>query len=364
MMHVKSVPFATRVLAAIVLIAGAGGLAVAAPRGSYRLEPLVSDGSETSENIDLNLRNGWGLTATATSPWWVASNLQQVSTIYDGEGVARELVVEIPGSPTGIVAHTGSEFVVTDGTSSGPARFLFATLEGTVAGWNPGVPSGTSPSTEAFTVLDESDEGAVYTGLAIATTTEGDRIYVADFANGVVEAYDGAFADVELGEDAFVDPRLPAGYAPFNVQVLAGRVFVAYAKVDPATHEEQAGHGLGVIDVFDTDGNFISRVGAKGQLNAPWGMAIAPDNFGALSGDLLVGNFGDGRIVAFKMNADMTMFRPDGVLKVGNKPVVIEGLWGIAFGNGADAGPANALYFAAGPDDEEGGLFGRITVNP
>src|SRR4029077_134175 len=137
---------------------------------------------------------------------------------------------------------------------------------------------------------------------AIATTTAGDRIYVADFANGVVEAYDGSFEDVELGEDAFTDPRLTAGCAPCTVQTLAGRVFVTYAKVDPATHEEQPGKGLGFIDMFDTDGNFITRVASKGNLNAPWGLAIAPDNFGKLSGDLLVGNFGDGRIVAFKMN--------------------------------------------------------------
>jgi uncharacterized protein (TIGR03118 family) len=363
MREIAGVPFVTRVMAVIVL-AAAGSFALAAPpRTNYSVEPLVSDSSGNGETTDLNLRNGWGLTSTTTSPWWVASNVQQVSTVYDGQGITQGLVVEIPGSPTGIVANAGAGFLVTDGTNSGPARFLFATLEGTVAGWNPSVPPGTGPSTEAFTVLDESDEGAVYTGLAIATTPAGDRIYTADFANGRIEAYDATFAEVELPEGAFTDPKLPAGYAPFNVQALAGRIFVAYAKVDPVSHEEATGNGLGIIAMFDTDGRFIKRVAAHGQLNAPWGMAIAPNNFGEFSGDLLVGNFGDGRIVAFEISGDMQSFRPDGLLRdERNKPIAIDGLWGIAFGNGGNSGPANALYFAAGPNDETGGLFGRIVM--
>jgi uncharacterized protein (TIGR03118 family) len=326
----------------------------------YVVDYLVSDGEIPSEQLDLELKNGWGLAASAAGPWWVNVEEMDLAKVYSGDGVVQDLEVEVTGGPTGIVSYAGDGFIVTDGTTSGPARFLFATLSGTIAAWNPTV-GPAPPAGEAFVVLDESAEGAVYTGLAVAQTDSGARLYTADFHNATVEVYDEAFEEVELDDGAFTDPRLPAGYAPFGIQALAGKIFVAYAKVDPATGEEKAGRGLGIVDVYDTDGTFIARVGAHAALNAPWGMAIAPADFGAASGNLLVSNFGDGTIAVFKMSADMSRFMPAGVLRdTSHKPIKIDGIWGIAFGNNATAGPSNALYFAAGPEDEEHGSFGRI----
>jgi uncharacterized protein (TIGR03118 family) len=336
---------------------------VAAPRDTYQVNALVSDGSQQTESTDPNLKNAWGIAATATSPWWVSSNLQNLATIYNGAGEAQQLLVQVLGSPTGVVANPGTAFPVTDGTNTGSSIFIFATLEGRIVGWNPGVPPS-GPSTTTFVLVDRSSVGAVYTGIAAATTVAGDRLYAADFHNARIDVFDGTLTPVvEAG--AFVDPRLPAGYAPFNVQALNGRIFVAYAKVDPGTGEELAGQGLGIVDVYDTDGEFIARVGAHGQLNAPWGMAIAPAEFGKYAGSLLVGNFGDGRIQAFKMSSDMRAFSPAGVLRdETNKQIVIDGLWGIGFGNGSQSGLTSTLYFAAGPNDETAGLFGSIELTP
>ena len=332
------------------------------PRGAstdFQVDYLVSDGEIPSEHQDLDLRNGWGIAASATGPWWVNVNEMDLSKIYNGEGVVQDLNVVVTGGPTGIVNYGGDGFLVTDGTVSAPARFLFATLSGTITAWNPTV-GPAPPAGESFVVVDQTSEGAVYTGLAIADTSAGTRLYAADFANARVDVFDESFDPVTL-TNAFVDRRLPSGYAPFGIQTLAGRVFVAYAKVDPSTGDEQAGHGLGIIDMFDTDGKFLARVGAHAQLNAPWGMAIAPDNFGAASGKLLVSNFGDGTIAVFNVSADMRRFMPAGVLRdTSHRPIVIDGIWGIGFGNNAASGPSNALYFAAGPDDEEHGSFGRI----
>src|SRR5262245_6242888 len=225
----RRMDIASLTLAALLTASLAGSAVLAAPRDTYRVNALVSDGSQ-AESIDPNLKNAWGIAATATSPWWVSSNLQNVSTLYNGAGVAQQLVVQIPGSPTGIVANPGTAFPVTDGTNTGSSVFLFATLEGRIAGWNPGVPPS-GPSAQAFVIVDRAASGAVYTGVAAATTALGDRLYAADFAHARIDVFDGTLTPV-LVPGAFVDPKLPTGYAPFNVRVLNGRVFVAYAKVD------------------------------------------------------------------------------------------------------------------------------------
>lgn len=350
-------------LAALLTASLAGPAVLAAPRDVYRVHALVSDGSQQSESTNPDLKNGWGIAATATSPWWISSNLPQLAAIINGAGESQQLVVQVPGSPTGVVANPGTAFPVTDGTNTGSSIFLFATLEGRIAGWNPGVGSG-SPSTMAFVIKDNASTGAVYTGIAAATTVGGDRLYASDFHNARIDVFDGSLNPV-VNTGAFIDPKLPDGYAPFNVMVLNGRVLVAYAKVDPGTGEELKGQGLGVVDVYDTDGQLLARVATKGQLNAPWGMTIAPPEFGKVGGDLLIGNFGDGRIQAFKMSSDMRSFSPDGVLRdESNKQIVIDGLWGIGFGNGAQSGLQSTLYFAAGPQDETAGLFGSIEVAP
>jgi uncharacterized protein (TIGR03118 family) len=320
---------------------------------SYVVHNLVSDGSIPADHTDPNLVNAWGLVHSATSPWWVADNETAVSTLYNGSGTPLALVVHVPGAPTGTVFNGGTHFVVTNGAASGPARFLFASEDGTISGWNPAV-----GATQAFVGLDNSAAGASYKGLAIATTAAGDFLYAADFHNARVDVVDGTFHVVSAA-GAFVDPDLPAGYAPFGIQNLQGRIYVAYAKQDDEAADEVAGPGLGFVSAFDASGHFLGRVASGDPLNAPWGLAIAPAGFGRFSGNLLVGNFGDGRINAY----DLATLEPKGHLKHPNhRPIVIDGLWGIGFGNGVGAGPATTLFFAAGPDDETHGLFGSITA--
>jgi uncharacterized protein (TIGR03118 family) len=340
--------------------------ASAAPVGpgvpkDYQVDYLLSDGTIPSEHQDLEFRNGWGIAASSAGPWWVAVNEAEASKVVDAEGTPLALRVVVPGAPTGIVHSDGTGFVVTDGSASGPARFIFAMENGRIAGWNPNV-GPAAPQGTAYVLVDRGPVGAVYKGLALARTSSGDRLYAADFRNGRIDVFDESMNLVpRLG--AFVDPKLPAGFAPFGIQTLAGRIFVSYAKRDAAGFDEVAGPSLGVVAVFDTEGMLITEVAARGQLNAPWGMTIAPAGFGAFSGKLLVGNFGDGTILAYTMTDDMLKFTPSGVIRdASHKPIQVDGLWGIGFGNDAGAGPANALYFAAGPSDESHGTFGRITV--
>ena len=344
----------------VVVVGLAGALIVrlgaAEPGNSYRVQNLVSDGSVATANPpDPLLVNGWGIAASATSPWWVSAADSNVSTIYNATGVRSSLVVQVPGGPTGIVSYGGNGFVVSGGTASGAARFMWATEDGTIAAWSPAV----APNTVSHQMVPNAlapAHGASYKGLALAPTTSGDFLYAADFHNNHVDVFDSAFHAVTL-PGGFVDPHLPVGFAPFGIQRIGANIVVSYAKQDEEAEDEVAGDGLGFVSAFNVDGSFIARVASRGALNAPWGMALAPSNFGRFSGDLLVGNFGNGRINAF----DPVTFEPKGHLKMPNgKAVVIDGLWGIGFGNGANAGPTNVLYFAAGPNDEQNGLFGRI----
>jgi uncharacterized protein (TIGR03118 family) len=337
--------------------------AAGAPRDTFQVQDLTSSVAEPGIDQDTNLVNGWGLAASPVGPWWVSSNELRLAAILGANGQPGPMTIEIPGAPTGVVFNGGEEFVITDGVTSAPARFLFATEDGVIAGWSSRLPTA-SPGSQAQIALDNGSEGAVYKGIAIATTERGDRLYAADFAHGRVDVFDGGFRRVrEPG--AFEDVRVPEGFGPFNVQTLNGRVFVAYAKRDPATDDEVRGAGLGFVDVYDTEGRMIGRVATRGALDAPWGLAIAPPGFGDLAGHLLVGNFGDGKILAYRMTDDMHRFTPAGVLRdAARKPIVIDGLWGIAFGNGHLAGPPDVLFFAAGPHDEEFGMFGSVSTVP
>jgi uncharacterized protein (TIGR03118 family) len=349
----------TRALLAVVLIgtlAFAGSTATAANTNVYTVHNLVSDGAVTADRTDPNLVNGWGLTSGPMTPWWVADNGTDRSTLYRGDGTIVPLVVSVDGGPTGAVFNNTPDFVVTDGTSSGAARFIFASEDGKIRGWNPIVPAS---STVAQVGADRSGVGAIYKGLTLASTAAGNFLYAADFHNARVDMFDGTF-QVVTPAGAFVDPGIPAGYAPFGIQNLGGRIFVTYAKQDAAAEDEIAGQGRGFVSVFSTSGDFLERVATHGQLNAPWGLAFAPAGFGKFSGDLLVGNFGNGRINAYEPQPDGT-FELVGPLRGHNhRPLAIDGLWGIGFGNGNAAGPTTTLFFAAGPDDEEHGLFGKI----
>ena len=329
-----------------------------APSPFYAQHNLVSDGAVPADLVDAALVNAWGLVASATSPWWIADNGTGLSTLYNGNtGAKLGLTVSVAGAPTGIVFNGGSGFVVTSGAASGPARFIFATEQGTVLGWNP-----TVAATQAVVAVDNSAGGAVYKGLAIASTVAGDRLYAANFHAGTVDVFDAGFHPVSAG---FSDAALPPGYAPFGIRNLGGAIYVTYALQDADRRDDVAGVGHGFVNAFDTDGRLLRRVASRGRLNSPWGLALAPADFGQFSGNLLVGNFGDGHINAF----DLARFAGNGELQprgqlhaADGPPIAIDGLWALAFGNGASAGPTNALFFTAGPFDEAHGLFGKLVV--
>jgi uncharacterized protein (TIGR03118 family) len=344
--------------AAVVLVAvAASALASAtsaADRNFYVVTNLVADEPGVAPVQDPDLVNPWGLDALSGSPWWVADNETDVSTLYQANGTKVPLTVAIPGgAPTGLVANAGPSFVVTDGPRSGASRFIFATQSGVIAGWNPAVVA-------AKAVAAVTNPDAVYTGLAIA----GERLYAADFLGARVDVFGGTFNPI-VDPDAFVDPRLPGGFAPFGIQNIGGTIFVAYAKQDEEEPDEEvAGQGLGIVDAFDTSGNMLGRVATRGQLNAPWGLALAPSNFGRFSGNLLVGNLGDGEIHAYEQRPNGS-YHHRGVLRnADNEPIAIDGLWALQFGKGqlTNNGPTNTLFFTAGPDEETHGLFGTITA--
>ena len=321
----------------------------AAERNTYSVIPLVSDQPGLAPNTDPNLVNAWGLTSGPTTPWWVSDNGSNKSTLYRGiDGQPRALVVNVPNKPTGTVFNPTTSFVLPTG---GKALFLFDTEEGKVLGWNP------TQGMDAVVVAN-LDDGAIYKGLAIANTDAGPRLYAADFHNAKVDVFDGSFGLVQ--PSGFVDPSLPSGYAPFGIQTIGNRVFVTYAQQDADAEDEVAGQGKGFVDAYDTAGNLIGRVAQHGQLNAPWGLALAPSTFGRFAGDLLVGNFGDGQINAYAKLGNGHFEHRGELRDASGKSLAIDGLWALQFGQGGDNGPAGTLFFTAGPDDEQHGLFGQI----
>jgi uncharacterized protein (TIGR03118 family) len=338
--------------------------AAQAQGNAYQQHNLVSDGFITADHTDPNLVNAWGISFNPFGLVWVADNGTGVSTLYDGAGNAASLVVSIPspsnpdsgGNPTGIVFNASNGFVVTKNGISGASRFIFATEDGVIAGWAPNV-----DGTHAVRVIDNSPKGTIYKALALSAGGTGSLLYAADFHNNKIDVYDSTFKPVTLATGAFTDPHLPAGFAPFGMQQINGDIYIAYAKQDADAHDEVAGKGLGFVDVYDPNGNFLKRVVSGGKLNAPWGLALAPAGFGKFGNRLLVGNFGDGRLHAY----DLATGQFVGTIKgADRRPIEIEGLWGIAFGNGFLNQPVNTLFFAAGPGDEKHGLYGRIDAIP
>lgn len=336
---------------AVLLLTAAG--ANAAGENVYTATTLQSTATDSS------LVNGWGLTALAGSPWWVADNATNVATLYNAAGTKLALTVQVPSAPTGAVANdAGSGFVVSKvtptGTVSGSSRFIFATEEGTILGWSP-----TVDGTNAIVAVPNTTD-ASYKGLAIAPN----RLYATDFHNARVDVFDSSFAPVN-SPGAFTDPTLPEGYAPFGIQNVNGTIVVTYAKKqDPDAEDELHHQGFGFVDAYDTSGNLLGRIAQHGQLNAPWGIAMAPaTGFGAFSGDLLIGNFGDGQISAYAPE-DGTWELVGQLRTSDHKVLTIDGLWALEFGRGALAnnGATNTLFFTAGPNDETAGLFGKITA--
>jgi uncharacterized protein (TIGR03118 family) len=323
----------------------------------FTVHALVSDdpSATPAAAADKSLVNGWGLSAGPTTPWWTSNNGTNTSTLYSGVGAKAALTVTVAGGPTGTVFNgNASDFVVSQGGKSGAARFLFATEAGTILGWSPGV-----NATVAVVGADRSSAGAVYKGLAVTN----DRLYATDFHNGRVDVFDAKFAPVAT--TGFKDPKVPDGFAPFGIQALGSSVFVTYAKQDAAKKDDVPVPGQAYVDEYTPDGQLVARVVNSGKknapLNAPWGLAMAPTDFGPFGGDLLVGNFGNGRISAYTKNANGWVYK--GQLRHANgTSIEIGGLWAIAFGNGSAAGPTTSLYFLAGPADESHGLYGSITA--
>jgi uncharacterized protein (TIGR03118 family) len=318
---------------------------------------LVSDIPGRAATTDANLVNSWGIDFSSTSPVWIADNGTGLATIYTGSGAIVPLVVTIPppsgatgqSAPTGLVFNGTGAFAVRAHDLSGSAFFIFDTEDGTISGWNPMVDLN-----NAVLAVDNSESAAVYKGLAIGTTADGSFIYATNFHSGWVEMYDSNFHWVK----SFTDTDLPAGYAPFGIRNINGSLFVTFALQNEAKHDDVAGPGHGFVDVFDLAGNKIKRLISHGALNSPWGLELAPEHFGKFSGDLLVGNFGDGHINAYNISSGAArghMLRPNG------GTLEIDGLWGLHFGNGGAAGPSNTLLFTSGPDDESHGLFGSLT---
>lgn len=355
--------------------------------GGYQLTNLVSNGAISAPTIDPNLVNPWGLVSSTAGPWWVSDEESGLSTLYDGQGQINPLVVTIPsavagthGTPTGIVFSTNSSsFIVSQNGVSGSSVFIFSTGDGTISGWSPGV-------NRTNAILAASRAGAVYRGLALASTGTGPFLYATNFSARTIDMYDGTFHLVR----SFTDPTAvncsgnsgsggggsgsgggggngggggsgsgggDGGnncFAPFGIQVIGNQVFVTFVlqNLNRTDHFGVAGNGRGFVDVFDTSGNFLRRFSSSDQLNAPWGLALAPANFGQFSNDLLVGNFGNGRI---------NVFNPTTGAWLGQLGAFqIDGLWALQFGNGATAGATNQLFFTAGPEHGRQGLFGVI----
>jgi uncharacterized protein (TIGR03118 family) len=349
--------------AAVALVLASAAPLYAGPGNNFAVHPLVSDNGAPGTTTDTNLVNAWGLVASATSPWWVANNSTKTSTLYNGSGGKQALVVAVDGGPTGIVFNSSTtSFVVSSGAASAAARFIFASEDGKIRGWAPTVPAAGSTVTEIG--ADRSPQGAIYKGLAIAAPAGGTpRLYATDFHNARVDVFDAGWQPLAI-PGAFTDKKIPKGFAPFGIQTIGQRIFVTFAKQDADRQDEIAGKHLGYVDAFDLNGALVARVAKKGPLNAPWGLAMAPDGFGKFGGDLLVGDFGDGLIHVYQERPNNKWAYLGALRNGAEQNIEIDGLWALEFGNGAGAGPTGTLYFTAGPEDEHHGLFGSITPAP
>jgi uncharacterized protein (TIGR03118 family) len=328
-------------------------------------ENLVSNQPGVAMHVDAHLVNAWGISHSSSSPFWVSDNGTGVTTLYDTNGNPIPLVVTIPppngspqgttSAPTGQLFNPTTGFPVSSGQNTGPSRFIFVTEDGTISGWNPNV-----NQTNAILTVDKSESGAVYKGVTLGSTGQGTFLYAANFHAGTVDVFDSAWNPVMMG-GSFTDPQLPAGFAPFNIANIGGNLFVAYALQDADKHDDVAGTGNGFVDVFNTQGVLLKRLISHTGLNSPWALTLAPAQFGNFSNQLLVGNFGSGRIAAFNPSSGAFLGYLTGLGRQ-DVPLTIPGLWGLIVGNGGNGGNANSVYFSAGPNHESDGLFGSLTT--
>lgn len=330
----------------------------------YMIHNLVSDQAGAADFTDPNMVNAWGVAVSATSPFWICDGGTGLSTVYSNgaSGFSISTIkAAIPPSATGGntvctgVVFNGSTAFTVGTTTPKPAAWIFSTEGGTISGWASAVDAA-----HAQMAVDNSASGAVYKGLAIVTTGSNPQLYAANFHSGTIDVFDANYKPVSL-PGGFSDPAIPAGFAPFNIQNLGGKLYVTYAKQDANKQFDVPGAGNGYVDVYDTSGALLQHLVSTGSLNSPWGVQIAPAHFGAYSNDLLVGNFGDGLVNAYDPSSGTYL----GTLQDQNgNSIRISGLWGLQFGNGGNGGDGNALYFAAGPGSQKHGLFGSIQANP
>jgi uncharacterized protein (TIGR03118 family) len=334
-------------VAIAVVLAVAIGLAArqaGASSDAYRLRPLVSDDNAVpAPHHDKTLVNAWGLAASPTGPWWTGNEARGTSTLYSSTGRKQLLTVSVPGGPTGVVYYGGQSFLVHANGRSDPARFVYACEDGRIRAWTPTVPNDWSKTAEV--TVDQSGTGAIFRGVAF----HDGLLYATDFHNQTVEVFNGKWQPVHLS-GSFRDPDVSPWYAPDGIEIAGNRVFVTYIyRALVGGNDSPTG---GYVDEFDLQGHLLERVAQTG-LYEPWGLASAPKSFGRFGGDLLVANFGNGEIYGYKHAPDG--WKLDGVLKGTNgKPLVVNGVWGIAFGNGGLAGPRNTLFAAAGPHQWHG----------
>jgi uncharacterized protein (TIGR03118 family) len=366
----------------------------------YTQTNLVSNTAGNAPVTDPQLINPWGLSRASGSPWWISDNATGFSTLYNGAGAKQSLIVTIPpadpnnkntptGTPTGTIANSSpTDFLLAPGK---PAAFLFSTIDGTIAGWNPtvAVAQGAAPPSTQAVILVKTTDGSSYTGLTSAFIDGKRYLYAANFTKGRVDVYDNAFHQVDLSKqhfnedsadhdnghsagNSFVDEQLPRSYVPFNVQAIGNDIVVTYVLHEDGSRFETDGPGLGYVDIYSSSGELLQRLEHGDWLNAPWGVALAPLDFGRFSHDLLIGQFaggGDTESSGFIAAYDLATGKFDGLLEdASGKPLAINGIWALSPGNVSPANndpagaPARELYFTAGPNHASGGLFGYLTA--
>jgi uncharacterized protein (TIGR03118 family) len=348
-----------RIAAALALIQS--GAAATAWGGDVAViqTNLVTDNqmANAAQIADAHLVNPWGVSFNNNgSPFWVSDNKTGLATLYavNASGVVTKTPLEVTIPAMGVGTPTGQVFNAANGSGAfNNNLFLFVSEDGTVSGWRGAL------GTNAEILVSPSIDN-VYKGVTEVTTAGSAYLLAANFRTGAIDVFKGTAGIPDL-TGKFVDPNLPTNYAPFNIQLLGGKIYVAYALQDAAKLDDQRGPGHGFVSVFDTNGNFIARVAAAGNLNSPWGLALAPASFGSLAGDLLVGNFGDGRINAYNLATNLF----DGQLTTpGGQPLAIDGLWALTVGGSGSDGNAQTVYFTAGPAGETHGLFGALATVP
>jgi uncharacterized protein (TIGR03118 family) len=358
---------------------GGGNQSIPASGMSFVDTALVSNKTEvvaSAATIDANLQNPWGIAVGPGAPFWISDNNDNLTTLYSGTGVnetqgitgSATTGIAIPASaagvaanPTGQVFNGGGGFMIPTSSGQETALFIFDGEGGLISAWAQN--SGATAVTAYDDGIVNAGNHAVYKGLAIGTLNGATFLYATDLHNNKVDVFDTNFSKPAAMQGKFVDPNLPAGFAPFGITALNGQLYVTFAKQDSAMHDEIAGAGLGYVDIFDFSGNLVSQFASAGALNAPWGVAIAPAGFGSLQGEVLIGNFGDGTINIFSPNGT-SLATSKGPLVAGNgQPMTFPGLWALAFGNGDSDKPITTLFYTAGFASQTDGVFGTITTS-